>query len=180
MGNIKPVLPVKLVVGILSAHDASFCLAEKQLIRFFGKIDYRTGPMDFNFTDYYTNEMGHGLRRFFLSFKRLIQPGQLAGIKVITNKLERRLAKKALVLKRTVNIDPGYITDAKLVLASTKDYSHRIYLSSGIYAETTLSYQKHSFRPRTWTYPDYACSEYVSVFNHIRDIFMSQRPGQSA
>ncbi|MFA5068743.1 MAG: DUF4416 family protein [Candidatus Omnitrophota bacterium] len=177
MGDIKPVCPVKLITGILYSSEASSCAAEKQLVRFFGRIDYKSEPMAFNFTNYYAGEMGPVLHRIFLSFKRLMQPGQLAGVKVITNRLERRLAKKSPILKRVVNIDPGYVTDAKLVLASTKDYGHRIYLSAGIYAEITLCYQKNSFRPHSWTYPDYAAAEYVNIFNCIRDMFMEQRLG---
>ena len=74
---------------------------------------------------------------------------------------------------RTVNIDPGYITEAKLVLLTAKDFSHRIYQKDGIFAESTLFFQDHSFRPWPWTYPDYASAEMVEYFNQVRELYMA-------
>ena len=119
--------------------------------------------------------MGRGLFRVFLSFEKLIDPAGLVDAKLITNMIEDRLADSTQSpRKRPVNIDPGYITAAKLVLASTKDYSHRIYLDKGIYAEITLSYRNKQFMPCDWTYPDYRTGEYIDIFTKIREIFMRQ------
>jgi hypothetical protein len=87
---------------------------------------------------------------------------------VVTNALEAKLSKEG---KRTVNIDPGYIDMAKLVLFSTKDYTHRLYLNKGIFAEVTLYYKDDTFNPWPWTYPDYKSSEYIAIFNHIRGLY---------
>jgi len=107
----------------------------------------------------------------FISFSRLIHPQRIAGIKALTNKIEHRLAYAG---KRLVNIDPGYLDLAKLILASSKDYVHRIYLDLGIYAEITLFFQEGSFQPWTWTYPDYRSSAYLQMFNQIRQIYAAQ------
>ncbi|MBU2221656.1 MAG: DUF4416 family protein, partial [Candidatus Omnitrophica bacterium] len=112
-----------------------------------------------------------GLKRKFISFKKLIPPDQLSAIKITTNKIEDRLSSKNL---RRINIDPGYLDLAKLVLATTKDYNHRIYLSKGIFAEITLTYQGKSFRPWNWTYRDYQSQEYIAIFNQIREIYNLQ------
>ena len=79
--------------------------------------------------------------------------------------------------KRRVNIDPGYISQSKLVLATTKDHSHRIYLGQGIFAEVTLRYYKGTFRAWEWTYPDYASPPYIAIFNHIRKLYKEQLKG---
>ena len=77
-------------------------------------------------------------------------------------------------ISRIINIDPGYLDLSKLILASTKDYKHRIYLTKGIYAEVTLFYQDKTFCPWEWTYPDYKTGEYIEIFNRIRQIYAEQ------
>lgn len=141
------------------------------LKRYFGEVDSQSQEIPFTYTDYYEREIGNNLKRVFVSFKRLIPPSELAKIKNITNRIEDRLAKEN---KRTVNIDPGYVDLAKLVLASTKDYKHRIYLNKGIFAEITLVFQDKSFKAWECTYPDYAGQDYIGIFNKIRDIYNIQ------
>ena len=70
---------------------------------------------------------------------------------------------------RPLNLDPGYITPAKLVLASTKDHAHRIYLRDGIYAEVTLSFRGRKWQPLEWTYPDYRRDDYQRFFTECRE-----------
>ena len=129
-----------------------FVNAKTLCIAYFGETDFQSNPMPFTHTDYYQKEFGDGLQRVFISFKKLVSPNVLSKIKVSSNTIEKKLAQKDL---RTVNIDPGYLALAKVVLASTKDFYHRIYLDKGIYAEITLLYQQKRFRPLEWTYPDY-------------------------
>lgn len=167
--------PAKLIAGIIASSEKAFSASELLLEKEFGPPDYRSVTIPFDFTDYYEKEMGSGLKRRFLSFKRLIDPALLADIKLTANRIEAGISGCAAGVKRPVNIDPGYITDAKLVLASTKDYSHRIYLGRGIYAEVTLFYKDRSFRSCEWTYPDYRTEAYIEIFNHIRGIFLKQR-----
>jgi hypothetical protein len=171
MGRIISPPPVKLIIGLIFKDEESLRRTEGILRRRFGGIDYESPDIDFNYTDYYEKEFGAGLKRKFLSFTKLIPSEKLSSIKILTNKIEKKLSQKD---SRRINIDPGYLTMAKLVLASTKDYSHRIHLDKGIFAEITLVYQKKNFQPQEWTYPDYQTVEYIEIFKRIRDIYAQQ------
>lgn len=171
MGKIKKHPPVKLIVGFIFKDQTAQDKALFFLKRHFGRIDFESQTLSFQHTDYYQKEFGTGLKRKFISFKKLILPQDLAKIKNITDKIENKLSLRSL---RRVNIDPGYLDLAKLILASTKDYRHRIYLGRGIFAEVTLFFQNHAFKPWEYSYPDYATSEYSAVFNQIREIYAQQ------
>lgn len=171
MGQINSRAKVKLIVGFIFKDDASLELVLRLLTRRFGKIDFDSSDIAFIHTDYYRDEFGCGLKRRFVSFKRLILPEKLPQIKLITNSIEKKLSKAG---KRCVNIDPGYLNSAKLVLATTKDFVHRLYLSRGIYAEVTLFYKDKTFNSWPWTYPDYRTTEYIGIFNKIRSLYLSQ------
>lgn len=123
----------------------------------FGKVSMRSPEFDFDFTDYYTDEMGAGLKKIFIGFEKPVDPGTLAEIKTFTNELEVKLGIREVggVARRKVNIDPGYVGLSKVVLASTKNRSQRIYLGDGIYAEVTLNYKGGKWEPLPWTYPDF-------------------------
>ncbi|MCD6506047.1 DUF4416 family protein [Candidatus Poribacteria bacterium] len=173
MGEPKPHPPVKLICGMISAHKELFDKAASLLQEKFGSIDLKSYIIPFNFTDYYAEEMGENLKRIFISFQKLIWPEDLAEIKLQTNQLERKFLYPGTE-RRMINLDPGYVAAGKLVLATTKDHSHRVYLGKGIFAEATLRYYKGSFRPWEWTYPDYRTEEYIQIFNQIRKIYMRQ------
>jgi len=173
MGEIKKHPPVKLIMGMISADADLFPSAESLLSQEFGSVDFCSDVMSFDYTDYYIKEMGADLTRKFVSFERLIQPDEIVQIKHRTNELEREFLNPE-TRRRQVNLDPGYVSAAKLVLASTKDHIHRIYLRDGIYAEITLRMEKKSFRAWQWTYPDYRSEEYIRIFNEIRRIYMEQ------
>jgi len=171
MGSTQKEHRVKLITGLIYRDSEQYLAIKPFLLRAFGPIDYESEELAFSHTDYYENELGTGLKRRFLSFSRLIPPQKLAGIKVRTNKFEKQ---KALKGKRTINIDPGYLDMAKLVMASTKDFCHRIYLDHNIFAEVTLVYKKDSFTFWDWTYPDYRTAKYIDIFNHIRQTYEQQ------
>ena len=173
MGKAKRPRQVKLLIGMLAKDKLLFDVVEEFFIKLFGKIDYRSPVLPFAHTDYYKKEMGTPLERRFVSFSKLIHPERLPKIKIATNSLEKRLSKKDPT-KRKINIDPGYISDSKLVLATTKNYSHRIYLNKGIYAEVTLTWKKGGFQPFDWTYPDYKTGEYLDILNSIRNAYMKE------
>ena len=171
--------PVKLFIGILASDASSFKMAEEKLASIFGAIDLKTNAqgIPFTFTDYYTKEMGNNVKRFFLSFEKPIKPDDITGIKIKTNNLEEAIAGEASTkASRPINLDPGYLTPSKIILATTKDYAHRIYLKDGIYAETTLQYRtsKGGFQAMAWTYPDYCTKEYLDFFNQMRKIYLTQ------
>ena len=159
---------VKLLIGFIYKDEAIFIKAKEKLRKKFGKTDFESASLNFNCTDHYQAEMGQGLKRRFISFTKLIPIQDLYRIKLYTNRLEKKfLTGKA----RQVNIDPGYLDLAKLVLATTKDYAHRIFLGKGIFAEITLSYRGDSFSVNEWTYPDYRSQEYIDIFNQIRKLY---------
>ncbi|MBI4713100.1 MAG: DUF4416 family protein [Planctomycetes bacterium] len=184
MAEIHHPPQVKLIVGIISKYADLFEPVEEKLFAGFGVIDLKSDIMSFEFTDYYTAEMGAPLKRQFLAFQKLIDPAEIASIKIRTNQIENDFASKFLdsrlrgndkeqKVSRPVNLDPGYVDNSKLVLASTKDYAHRIYLQDGIYAEVTLQYSasKRSFQPCQWTYPDYQTQAYLDFFNRVREMY---------
>lgn len=165
---IKP-KAVKLIIGMLAKNQKLFDIAEEFFIKEFGPIDYKSPAISFGYTDYYKKEMGSPLKRKFISFKKTIYPEKIAKIKLLTNSIEENLSASK---KRRINIDPGYVSDSKLVLATTKDYFHRICLNYGIYAEVTLRWRKSSFEPFEWTYPDYRSKVYIDILNDIRNAYM--------
>jgi hypothetical protein len=171
MGEAKKPEPVKLILGFIFQKEDVLNEASVLLKKRFGKIDFQSQILAFTHTDYYAPEFGKDLKRKFLSFKDLILPEDLPEIKIAANRIEQKLSRRQ---SRLINIDPGYVNLAKLVLASTKDYKHRIYLGKGIYAEVTLFYQAKTFRPWEWTYPDYKTDEYIGIFNQIRGIYAGQ------
>lgn len=171
MGKIRKHTPVKLIVGFIFKGDGSLKKAQYYLVKRFGKLDFESKIIPFIYTGYYEKEFGKDLKRKFIGFNKLIPPGKLTDIKIFTNKIEKKLSKGAC---RCINIDPGYLNLSKLILATTKDFTHRIYLSSGIYAEVTLFYKDKNFRFCEWTYPDYRTAEYIEVFNNIRAIYEEQ------
>lgn len=174
MGVAKQHKPVKLIAGMISNDSDLILRVERILERSFGPIDFRTALLDFAYTDYYEPEMGGNLKRQFVSFRKLVNPEALPKIKLYTNRIELKYSVSRDSPSRKINIDPGYLTEAKLILATTKDHQHRIYLNRGIYAEVTLKYADRTFLPWEWTYRDYQTKEYIDIFNEIRKIYMQQ------
>lgn len=172
MGKPRPPEKVKLIVGLISndirAFDKIKSMLEKKL---HNTVDFESPLLDFTHTDYYNEEMGFNLKRKFLSFKRKAPLENIEKVKLVTNAIENKMSING---KRTINIDPGYLDLSKLILFSTKDYSHRIYISRGIFAEVTLYYKDKKFNPWPWTYPDYKTKDYISVFDSIREIYKKQ------
>ncbi|HUU10965.1 MAG TPA: DUF4416 family protein [Phycisphaerae bacterium] len=176
MAQTRQVEPVRLFVGMLSAYPGAFADAESRLAETLGPVDLRSDVFAHEFTEYYRDEMGHPLVRYFASFERLIAPGDLAAVKRLAGRIEAGMAEKGeWPVARPVNLDPGYIAPSKLVLASTKDFSHRIYLDDAIYGEVTLLYQHGAWKSLEWTYPDYRTPEYHGFFTQVRSRLAHQR-----
>jgi hypothetical protein len=171
MGTAREPQPVKLVASLLTGDLDLLGRAKSSLSASYGPIDHSTELLPFNHTDYYAPEFGPGLQRQIITFERLIPPGTLPAIKRQTNDLEGSFAE---VDRRRINIDPGYLSLNKLVLATTKDHAHRLYLGHGIYGEVTLSYQRGHFRAWPWTYPDYGSDRYITLFEQIRARYKAQ------
>ena len=173
MGNINQPNLVKLFFGLIFNEDFNineiFRILEQ---KFNNKIDIYSPIIDFTFTKYYNKEMGEKLKRQWISFQDPVLPDKLADIKVETNNIEDSYTKNN---NRSVNVDPGYITPANVILASTKDFSHRIYLSKGIYAEVTTIYRKEGFTKLPWTYPDYLCPTATEFILKARQCLLKKK-----
>ena len=178
MGAIRQFTPVKLFIGVLVSDRKFIPNVEERLTPLFGPVDHRSEVIPFDFTDYYEKEMGDILDRVFFSFERLIEADRLPEIKRQTNELEDELAELLrtpnTTIKRPVNLDPGYIEQAKVVLASTKNFYHRIYIGRGIFAEVTMHFKNNTYQFFPWTYPDYQSRDYQEFFLRTRQIFRSQ------
>ena len=173
MGSInKNVTRVKLFSGFIFSDAALLEKAVALLEKKFGKIDLRSPLMDFDKTEYYTEEMGPDLKRCFVSFHKLIKPESIVAIKILTNSIEERLSDSGT--KRKINLDPGYLTAANVALATTKDFQHRVYLRKGIYLENTLRFRSKQYMDWEWTFPDYRTEAYKAWFMELRKIYRAQ------
>jgi hypothetical protein len=171
MGAISPPHPVLLLVAVSSRYDAALDWARARIAAEFGPLGAVSPAFDFTETDYYTATMGSDLKKQFVVVKSPLDPGRLATIKRLTNDWEVDYAASANHPEsRPLNLDPGYLTLAKLVLASTKDYAHRIYLADGIYAEVTLRFRNKQWQAFGWTYPDYRREDFQQFFTTAREL----------
>jgi len=179
MWELKEPRPVKLIIGILAADKRCLDAAVEAVKSEFGAVDLASEVWPFEKTDYYKQQTGDHIVRQFVSMEKLIEPGSLADIKHTTNRLEQELAGRlGLELPRPVNLDPGIIEPSKLVLATTKNYSHRIYIGKRMYAEVTLFFDKGRWRTFDYTYPDYRQECYLDFFDKVRKKLLEQLKSQ--
>ena len=169
----QPQIPnhVKLIASIFSVENSLIDEVMIKLTEKFGSIDWTSPELFFDRTKYYAREMGWPLHRRFISFSGLIPAEELVKVKLATNEFEKEYLDHG---NRQVNIDPGYISAERLILATGKNYIHRVYLTKGIYADLTLLFKKGGFRSVEWTYPDYANPDIIDYFNEIRKTYMAQ------
>ncbi|MHC1729418.1 MAG: DUF4416 family protein [Syntrophobacteraceae bacterium] len=169
----EPAQP-KLLVRFLFRDSDVQIEALRALEAHFGPIDFLSPPGPFPYTTYYDDEMGKGIQRQTASFLDLVAPVSLPDIKLSTNEIEKELSRDG---KRQVNIDPGFISEERFILATGKNFTHRIYLRNGIYADLTLIYQKGAYRPLPWTYPDYQEPDFLHCLSVLRKKLRFQRDG---
>ncbi len=173
MKKLDSPFPVKLVCGLLFRSEDSLESGLGSLKSEFGDIDFRSENLEFSYTGYYEKEMGTPLFRVFVSFQNLVDPADLSTIKNWTNRIERDNALTADG-KRSLNIDPGYLNPTAYILATSKNYAHRIYLGKGVFAQQELLFERSRIRTLDWTYPDYRSFEYQEVLRKIRRIYLDQ------
>ena len=171
MSKPRPAEAVKLLMSTIYADDDIAKNLLEILSEHYGSTDFISTRMPFQYTDYYTGEMGSRLVRRVVFFDKLIRPESLPDVKLFTNNVEDMFAVTG---KRRVNVDPGYMSQAHLILATGKGYTHRPYLRDGIYADLTLIYRGKSFHSLPWTYPDYAEKLTIEMFNRIRSKYLMQ------
>ena len=175
MGSPREPPPAKYFVALLSSEVNLLTAVEADLTPILGAVDGRSEVWPWNVSRYYESEMGAGLLRRFVSFLPLGSPGKLAEIKLQTQQVEAKYwTREASREGRRVNVDPGYCEAGKVVLASTKNANHRIYLNSGIFAEATLVYYEGVFHDGLRTYADYRWPETLCFFNALRSVYLSQ------
>ena len=176
MAQIRTPEPVVLVAAVMVADVPTLSDAKERLRHCFGEIVLESAVFPFDFSTYYRREMGEGLLKQFVSFSEVIPRETLPEIKRTTGRMEEVLGTYVKGdLRRRANMDPGYVSPAKLVLASTKNYDHRIYLRDGIFAEITLRYRHGRFDPMEWTYPDYRTDLARAFFTEVREHLLARR-----
>ena len=171
----KP-LPVKIFCGLIGS-ETSIEEAGRLLVAELGPVDSRSPFLPFDFTDYYQEEMGEGLMRRWIAFVELRERAYLASAKHAAVIIEGELSESG---RRTVNIDPGYVDDAQVVLSTAKNFSHRIYIGKGYYAEVTMIYMRTGLKPLEWTYPDYKGEEGREFFERVRSEYHRQLRSRDA
>jgi hypothetical protein len=174
MSILNPNRFAKLFFSIIFKNEdaaSKACLAISQR---WGDIDFKTDPLPFCHTKYYEKEFGPDLSRIFISLSKSICRKEIVDMKIWTDNFEKETAVQGL---RIVNIDPGYVCLEQVILATGKNYTHRMYLDEGVFADLTLVYEKGSFRTLPWTYPDYAEASTIEIFNKLRMTFLSNFRG---
>jgi hypothetical protein len=169
MGQAREPIPVLLVTAISSNDEAALAWGAEKVAAAWGKVWLKTPVFNFDHTSFYSSTMGEGIKKQLIAFETPIDPARLATIKNESNAIEREYEGLGHYdVQRPINIDPGYVTEAKLVLATIKDRDHRVYLSEGIYAEVTLSYFGKKWNASRWTYPDYVSPENLEFVEKCR------------
>ncbi len=178
MGKLELPGNAKLFCGLLVSPSGNLDILHKTLQDHFGPIDSASQVIAFNFTDYYSAEMGADLKRQFVSFEETVAMDRLVEAKLLADTIEKKWAHNS---RRTVNIDPGYLSLHQIVLASTKKFYHRIYLRDGIYAEVTLHYRRgKGWTSFEWTYQDYRSEMAQTFFARLREIYKKQQHSTSS
>lgn len=169
MGQARKPIPVLLITAISSSDEAALHWGAEKVAEAWGKVWLKTPVFNFDHTSFYRSTMGDGIKKQLIAFEQPVDPSQLAQVKNESNALEREYEQlREYDVQRPINIDPGYVTEAKLILATIKDRDHRVYLSDGIYAEVTLSYYGKKWNGSRWTYPDYVTSENLAFVEKCR------------
>jgi hypothetical protein len=181
MGQPTPHSPALLLLAAFSRYDAALAWARDRAASAWGPVDMESPAFEFNETHYYDATMGPGLRKLFFTFAAPFDPERLVDVKLQTNQWEEDYAKKAgRAEPRPLNLDPGYLTLGKLVLGTTKDFAHRVYLGRGIYAEVTLYYKHGRWQHHEYTFADYRRADYQQFFSQCREaLHRRQREGRT-
>lgn len=169
MAEPTPHPPALLLTAAFSRYEAALGWARDRAVEAWGPLAIESPAFEFADTNYYRPAMGPGLRKVFFGFKRPFDPAEMAEVKLLTNRWEQRYANQSDHPEpRPLNLDPGYLTLGKLVLASTKDFAHRVYLSRGIFAEITLYFREGRWQSHEWTFRDYRRADYHDFFSQCR------------
>ena len=169
----QPFPPAKLLLGILSREEAPWQEALRLFSRRWkGEVEIASKPFPFTASDYYGKEMGEPLLRRFFLFQGGFPPERLPEVKLFTNRLEERLRLEEGSPGRVVNLDPGILSLSSLIMATAKNFAHRIPLRNGIYAHLEYTFTRSGPKELEWTYPDFWHEEYKSFFFQARRLLL--------
>ena len=168
MASPQEPIPVKLFIAALCSQATPLQGVLDRMKEQWGPIDYTSDPIPFDVTDYYVPEMGEGLSRQMFSFAQPISPAEIVGVKLRSNELEDEFSEGG---RRRINLDPGYMDHNKVVLPSMKQGAQKIYLDKGVWADPTLRYEKGTFIPFDWTFPDFKDGRYQKPLMRIRELY---------
>lgn len=175
VSQLKEPLPVKLVVALLAQELDHFKPCQELLQEYFGGVITVSPTWVFDWSCYYSDEMGSPLQRLIVVFEGFFERDQLVAHKLICNDIEKQLTQRfGNGPGRVVNVDPGHLAAEKFVLATGKNYTHRIYLHDGIFADLTLMFGNKRYQPLPWTYPDYASDDVIDWFMSVRSIYLKE------
>jgi uncharacterized protein DUF4416 len=167
--------PVKLLIALLTSDLQIMEEVERRLCAAYGAIEDRTEIFLFTFPGPFQREMGENLKKRIICFETLLPIEQLPEVKKFTNDLEweyrEHLQERS---RRVINLDPGYLTLSKVLLASTRNYSHHVYLKDGVYGELLLRFHRGALRNLPWTYADYRSHLAHSFFTKVRERYHTQ------
>lgn len=179
MGQITQHRPVLLIVALVSRYTDALLWSIEKLSQAHGPVALQSPVYEFVETEYYQQTMGEDLKKQFVAFEQLVSPEAIVAAKIRSNDLETQYASEHEHSEpRPLNLDPGYISEAKLVLATTKDRDHRLYISDGIFAEVTLHYRSKTWCSSRWTYPDYQRADFQDFFTRCR-LYLREQYRQS-
>jgi len=180
MGVLKQFPKVKLFCGMIFADRAMRDKAGERLAEQWSALEQESAAMPFDYTDYYCEEMGAPLFRGFTAFRDLADPQVLPDFKRMTVGLEKEFSHQG---RRRINLDPGYVSTASVVIATAKNHYHRIPLREGVYAHLEYVVRVGKLHPLEWTYPDFRTAAYMDYFNCLRLCLREQLrrepPGES-
>lgn len=169
MASVRIVEPVVRFCAVITRHDAARRWAISRMAECWGAPQVISAAIPFEAGGYYTASMGSELTKTLVALDGFRDPAELADWKHQTNVWEAEYAAQSNHPdERPLNLDPGYITQAKLVLATTKDRDHRIYLRRGMFAEVTLTYVGKRWQHHRWSYPSYRTDEVADFTNQCR------------
>ncbi len=171
MSRRKTPPPAGLLISVIYREEEDFERTFRKISDQIGKIGFGSGPFPFDRTEYYAKEMGAPLFRRFLLLADVVGRDELVQAKIAAESIEDEFRQNG---NRTVNIDPGLLSEESVVLATGKAYSHRIYLRDGVFADLTLVFEKGEYRPLPWTYPDLASPEIRTYLTMLRTIIREE------
>ncbi len=170
MAETRIIEPVVRFCAVISRHAEAIQWAIDRLAASWGGIAMRADAVSFDAHGFYAETMGDELRQVLVMLDGFVDPGGLADWKHLTMDWEREYAAASEHAEpRPLNLDPGYVTQAKMVLATIKDRDHRIYLTRGMFAEVTLNYVGKRWVHHRWTYPSYRSDEVAQFSQACRD-----------